>query len=262
MEKQNKFEKLTDKAFSRLMVTSLLGIFICIIALCSVTWAWFSTDIVTPTTVIHAGNYSAELSMFSVSELAVATADDTTQTVEVTETPITPFSIQDNMYKYTLDGNSPYKAKISYFGNGYCKIYVDGVETIYANLSSVDGEFDFDLKLSYASEVTFELRWGTYSGDSAVTDGGTLTITVPSNDQNDADENGAQASTDGNGETPQPTETTGVSETTATPEVTEPEVTEPEVTEPEVTKPEVTEPEVTEPEVTEPEVTEPETIVE
>jgi len=41
MEQQNK-EKLSDKAFARLSVTSILGILVCIICLCSTTYAWFS----------------------------------------------------------------------------------------------------------------------------------------------------------------------------------------------------------------------------
>ena len=35
-------EKLTDKAFMRLAITSIAGILICIVCLCSSTYAWFS----------------------------------------------------------------------------------------------------------------------------------------------------------------------------------------------------------------------------
>ena len=42
-EKKN--NKLTDKSFLRLFVTSLLAIAICIICLCSSTWAWFTQSI-------------------------------------------------------------------------------------------------------------------------------------------------------------------------------------------------------------------------
>ena len=41
MKKQNN-EKLSDKAFARLALTSILGILVCIICLCSTTYAWFT----------------------------------------------------------------------------------------------------------------------------------------------------------------------------------------------------------------------------
>ena len=44
MEKQNT-EKLSDKAFARLALTSILGILVCIICLCSTTYAWFTGSV-------------------------------------------------------------------------------------------------------------------------------------------------------------------------------------------------------------------------
>ena len=44
MKKQTN-EKLTDKAFLRLIITSAIGILICLVCLCSTTWAWFSSDV-------------------------------------------------------------------------------------------------------------------------------------------------------------------------------------------------------------------------
>ena len=44
MKKQNN-EKLSDKAFARLVLTSILGILVCIICLCSTTYAWFTGSV-------------------------------------------------------------------------------------------------------------------------------------------------------------------------------------------------------------------------
>ena len=44
MEQQNR-EKLSDKAFARLAITSILGILVCIICLCSTTYACFSGSV-------------------------------------------------------------------------------------------------------------------------------------------------------------------------------------------------------------------------
>ena len=44
MKKQNN-EKLSDTAFARLAITSILGILVCIICLCSTTYAWFTGSV-------------------------------------------------------------------------------------------------------------------------------------------------------------------------------------------------------------------------
>ena len=44
MKKQNN-EKLSDKAFARLAITSILGILVCIVCLCSTTYAWFTGSV-------------------------------------------------------------------------------------------------------------------------------------------------------------------------------------------------------------------------
>lgn len=57
MNKQNKpTDKLTDKAFSRLMLISVISILVCIVCLCSATWAWFSTDISNASNTLSSGN--------------------------------------------------------------------------------------------------------------------------------------------------------------------------------------------------------------
>lgn len=38
-------EKLSDKAFARLALTSILGILVCIICLCPTTYAWFTGSV-------------------------------------------------------------------------------------------------------------------------------------------------------------------------------------------------------------------------
>lgn len=58
MNEQDKTtNKLTDKAFSRLMITSLLGILVCITCLCSATWAWFSADTASGSNTLGSGSF-------------------------------------------------------------------------------------------------------------------------------------------------------------------------------------------------------------
>lgn len=65
-QKQQNAERLTDKAFTRLLLTSVLGILICLVCLCSVTWALFSVDISNSQNQLVSGVY--DLSVTVVNE--------------------------------------------------------------------------------------------------------------------------------------------------------------------------------------------------
>ena len=67
MDKQNKnTDKLTDKAFSRMMLTSVLGILVCLVCLCSTTWAWFTADVSNNSNTIGTGQFNLEVSVDEV----------------------------------------------------------------------------------------------------------------------------------------------------------------------------------------------------
>ena len=51
---KNNTENMTDKTFSRLILVSFVGIFICVVCLCSATWAWFVDSTGSATNVISA----------------------------------------------------------------------------------------------------------------------------------------------------------------------------------------------------------------
>lgn len=53
-------EKSTDKAFMQMVMPSVLGIVLCMICLCSATWAWFGTSM-NNESVIQAGSYEATM---------------------------------------------------------------------------------------------------------------------------------------------------------------------------------------------------------
>ena len=54
---------LTDKAFSRFLITSVLGILICITCLCSATWAWFSADTSSGSNTLSSGKFDLDISL-------------------------------------------------------------------------------------------------------------------------------------------------------------------------------------------------------
>jgi hypothetical protein len=56
LEQQNN-QKITDKAFTRFVATSVFGILVCIACLCSSTFAWFNVSQDSSHNIISAGRF-------------------------------------------------------------------------------------------------------------------------------------------------------------------------------------------------------------
>ena len=159
MEDQNNEKKLTDRAFSQLFISLIIGILICIACLCSATWALFSEDVVNSGNKIEAG----------VSELQISMTEQNGEAVD-TEGEIT---LAPGDYTVTLtleNGNA----------SGYC-IVRKGVQEYlspYIRHHSEDEPKTVSFTLRLASETTLviEQRWGIYSSEASVEDGGVLII--------------------------------------------------------------------------------------
>ena len=53
-----KYEKVSEKAFLRIMLSSIFGILICGICLAGLTWAWFTSSISSTANTITAADFS------------------------------------------------------------------------------------------------------------------------------------------------------------------------------------------------------------
>ena len=160
MKKENqKPDKLTDKAFTRLFITSILGIVICLVCLCSTTWAWFSTDVSSSENVIQSGE----------GKLAVIVTKEQVEIKNVDKG--VELEAGDYVVKMTLPKDS---------ASGYCEIYVGG--DVYRSpyiLRSKDTEqtLTFGITLTEKTALSVKTRWGIYSdGEADVAAGGTLIL--------------------------------------------------------------------------------------
>ena len=163
MKKQNN-EKLSDKAFARLVLTSILGILVCIICLCSTTYAWFTGSVQVNNNTLKA----ADACLISVSvykdgaEGALATVNtENSATLECEGT-------------YTVTLTLPKES-----ASGYLIITANGQDYYSDYLQrndNTDQTLTFTLNVKAAKTVTFTARWGIYSGDCHVKNGETLTI--------------------------------------------------------------------------------------
>ena len=161
MEQQNR-EKLSDKAFARLAITSILGILVCIICLCSTTYAWFTGSV--------QGNSNK-----------IQTADACLLSVSVYKDGAEK-AIIDTENSATLECEGTYTVTLTLpkeSSSGYLVITVDGQDYYSDYLQrndNTDQTLTFTLNLVTAKSVTFTARWGIYSGDCPVKNGETLTI--------------------------------------------------------------------------------------
>lgn len=200
----SKQEKLTEKAFTQSIAISVFSILLCIIALCSVTWAWFSDGVSSSTNSIRSANCDVIV--------LIANGGTTVQTVDG---------------KYTFIKDKEYVIKMTAVGTAettYCVLNIGGKSyyTVQIPTDAVtsDNFITFTLRFSAdTSDVEIYTYWGTssrverdfanglYYLDCEETNPATLAVT------------------------PAQTEPTNATETTPTTEPTETKESSPEVTE-------------------------------
>ena len=143
-----KDEKITEKVFSQSLAVSVLSILLCLVALCSTTWAWFTTGVSSANSTIKSGCFDFTVKVngepipVSSSESGVYTCDiPNGQTYEITLTP-------------TEETNT----------KGYCAIKVNDNTARTAQFTRKELGEGYTLKLKNTTEndvaVTFEVRWG------------------------------------------------------------------------------------------------------
>ena len=179
MEKQNNNDnasRITDKAFSRAMITSVLGILVCITCLCSATWAWFSTDISNDSNTVGSGNFGLIVTVVDVTDGGSG---------ESTDVPVSVTADGDSVC--TLTGGRTYKVTLKMTADttvtkGFCNIRSGANPTVALQSGSVNVDegtdpFEFTLTVGGTGErsVTFEPAWG-YPANAKVEHLGTLAI--------------------------------------------------------------------------------------
>ena len=164
METKEKINKLTDKAFSRLVIMSIFAILVCIICLCASTWAWFTESLPSSNNVIVAAS-DCKLSVSVEKDgTGVAAAD-----MENTSTVV--LEAGEYLVTMTLPKDS---------SSGYLVISTADAEYYTEYLERHDNEdprvISFVLCIEAEQEITFTSKWGIHSENCDVADGETLNI--------------------------------------------------------------------------------------
>lgn len=160
-----KDEKITEKAFSQSLIISVVSILLCIVALCSVTYAWFTGETTSGSNTLMSGSFDVDITVSKVED-DVATAS----TVELTEDPTKAgryiCTLEKGTYEIvlTLTGGSTVKGHcVVTIGNG-AEQHTDAI--IGNNTANVDESttktdpFTFKITVTEKTTVTLEPRWG------------------------------------------------------------------------------------------------------
>lgn len=159
-----KDEKITEKAFMRSLTVSVLGILLCLVLLCSMTYAWFSADAVSPVNTLTSGTF----------DIAVAVADGSGAAVTLSEDA-------DGVWRGTLAEVGTYTVTLTMTDNanvkGYCTVSANGDEWQTASMVPSSAPFTFTVTTTEQNtELSFSPRWGLPASSAIVQDG---SLTVP-----------------------------------------------------------------------------------
>lgn len=156
-------EKITEKAFSQSLMISVLSILLCIVALCSMTYAWFTGETLSDSNKLMSGSFDVSVSVIKTSE-----ADGT-----LIENNAAMIALDDGSYRlltpgiYTVTLTPSEDATVK----GYCivtidtKVYKTGVilnsEMVDESYTEATAPFTFTIVAGKADAVvTFEPHWG------------------------------------------------------------------------------------------------------
>lgn len=160
-----KYEKVSDKAFLRIMLSSIFGILICGICLAGLTWAWFTSSITSTANTITAADFSVGVEF--------------KQNESVIEPVIENESYKLNSGTYTVTVTASGSAT-----TGYCKVElklsdnnIKTYRTIQLYPAGGQGKpqsVDFTVNAQQGLKLTIIPQWGTFgttTGESLIGNG-------------------------------------------------------------------------------------------
>ena len=176
-----KDEKITEKAFSQSLLISVLSILLCIVALCSITYAWFTGSTSSGNNTLVSGSFDVEIDIVKLNDDGTEVTGDADAVV--LENGI--YTLTPGEYKVTLTPTDDATVK------GYCvitlvegdKTKVERTEVITnSETATVDytenAPFTFYIVTTSAdATVEIEAHWGVPS-DPVIAENGELTVEV------------------------------------------------------------------------------------
>ena len=160
-----KNEKRSEKLFSQSMLISVFSILLCLVLLCSMTYAWFTANALSSGNVIKSGFFALDIDVRDENDDVVPVADNTCTFNDAGTYTIT--------LKMTGDTTA---------SKGYCELSISSVaEKMQTAPISKDAsvgveEFTFTIVAEANTVVVFEPKWGI-SAAPDISHNGTLALT-------------------------------------------------------------------------------------
>ena len=159
----NKQENITEKAFTSGIVISFLSIFLCIVALCSATFAWFGESKQSDNNTLVSGSFGLEIKVALKNQDASETLIDPVNGTG--EVGVDSYQLSAGTYRITLTLADSATVKgycMIGFGEGVTKRTVAIVGANTANREGYDenSPFTFELTLGEDTAVSFKAVWG------------------------------------------------------------------------------------------------------
>ena len=174
MKKENT-DKLTDKAFMRLIITSALAIFLCVVCLCSTTWAWFSDSNTSGSNSITASSCTMVITVgdqqyaygTTIPEITLPAGNTLTVKMTIPEDSASGYCVVE--YTYTVDGETKKEE---------CR--TQAVSNTATSTPVREVSFSIVAEEDAQTKVKITPRWGIYSGVACIKNGDVLNVTTGS----------------------------------------------------------------------------------
>ena len=173
-----KDEKITEKAFSQSLIISVISILLCIVMLCSLTYAWFTSETSSSSNTLKSGSFDLDVKIERIENDAVV--EDVTGKITEQE-GVWSGTLSQGKYRVTLtrsDGST---------ANGYCFVKIeDGEKQPTATIANVNTEgvsAQFTFTVTAESDTAIELTpWWGIAKDPVIENGGSAPVaeTTPS----------------------------------------------------------------------------------
>lgn len=162
-------QRITEKAFSHGLIISVLSILLCIIALCSASYAWFNTDLSSDGNVLESGRFALDITV----------TDENGELVELKDNNNGTFSCE-------LEKGSTYTVLMKMTNDttatkGYCDVTINSSDKKQTASISEDSSIgkdpiEFTIEVNVENTVVvFEPKW-SIPADPQIFDGEALVV--------------------------------------------------------------------------------------
>ena len=158
-----KDEKITEKAFSQSLIISVVSILLCLVALCSMTYAWFTAETTSSSNTLTSGSFDVTIAVSEVEDGVATTSAGTIDPVSITEGKYT-YKLLPGTYEISLALTEDSTVK------GHCVVTIGndtqhtdaiiGTNTANVENATMTDPFKFKITVTEDTTIILEPRWG------------------------------------------------------------------------------------------------------